>query len=124
MKKYLKYTWEHKKEFLRIEKEILSKNTINGYLHDIDKIVLYTLFYFINSEKLKIFITILHRKINAHHYRSNKLSEKIYTEMIIDWECARFTKLDKPLNAKETLYKHYPQLINNIEPLLKKYNLF
>ena len=38
--------------------------------------------------------------------------------MIIDWECARYTKPDKPLNAKDTLYKFYPHLINKIEPIL------
>ena len=27
--------------------------------------------------------------------------------MVIDWECARFTKPDKPLNAYETYKKYY-----------------
>lgn len=31
-----------------------------------------------------------------------------WIETIIDWECARFTKPDKPLNARETLSKFYP----------------
>lgn len=43
--------------------------------------------------------------------------------MIIDWECARYTKPDKPLNARQTLYKYYPALIDKIEPLLKEMNL-
>ena len=43
--------------------------------------------------------------------------------MIIDWECARFTKKDKPLDAFETLYKYYPQLKPIIFPLLKKYDV-
>jgi len=38
--------------------------------------------------------------------------------MIVDWECARFTKSDKPLNAYDTLYKYYPQLEDKILPLL------
>ena len=28
-----------------------------------------------------------------------------YMEMILDWESARYTKPDKPLNAYDTLYK-------------------
>ena len=30
-------------------------------------------------------------------------------ETVIDWECARFTKPDKPLDAYETLIKFYPE---------------
>ena len=40
--------------------------------------------------------------------------------MIIDWECARYTKPDKPLNAYDTLYKYYPQLEEKILPILKE----
>ena len=43
--------------------------------------------------------------------------------MIIDWECARYTKLDKPLNAYETMTKYYPQEKENIMPILKKLKL-
>jgi len=43
--------------------------------------------------------------------------------MIIDWECARFTKYDKPLNAYETMTKYYPEEIENILPILKKIKL-
>ena len=43
--------------------------------------------------------------------------------MVIDWECARFTKPDKPLNARETLYKYYPELIDKITPILERFNL-
>ena len=35
------YTWRHKKAFLKVEKELLGKNTIRGYLHDADKLILY-----------------------------------------------------------------------------------
>ena len=30
------YTWKHKKAFLKVEKKLLGKNTIRGYLHDVD----------------------------------------------------------------------------------------
>jgi len=43
--------------------------------------------------------------------------------MIIDWECARYTKVDKPLNAYETLMKYYPEEVDNILPILKKLKL-
>lgn len=40
--------------------------------------------------------------------------------MVIDWECARYTKPDKPLNAYDTLYKYYPELEDKILPILKE----
>lgn len=43
-----------------------------------------------------------------------------YREMVIDWECARYTKPDKPLNAYDTLYYLYPQLESKILPILKE----
>lgn len=43
--------------------------------------------------------------------------------MVIDCECARFTKPDKPLNARQTLYKFYPELETKILPILEEFNL-
>ena len=43
--------------------------------------------------------------------------------MVIDWECARFTKPDKPLNARQTLYTFYPELENQILPILNDLGL-
>jgi hypothetical protein len=43
--------------------------------------------------------------------------------MVIDWECARITKPDKPLNARETMEKYYPEMSKFIEPVLRQYNL-
>ena len=39
------------------------------------------------------------------------------------WECARYTKLDKPLNARETMEQYYPQYESYIIPVLKKFGL-
>ena len=40
--KSISYTWKHKIAFLKVEKQLLGKNTLSGYLHDIDKILLIT----------------------------------------------------------------------------------
>jgi hypothetical protein len=39
----------------------------------------------------------------------------------IDWECARFTKPEKPLNAKETWRKYYPDY--NFSRVLRRLKL-
>ena len=50
------------------------------------------------------------RKLNHHHvdyFRGINHVDKI--QAVCDWECARKTKPDKPLNAAETLKNIYPQ---------------
>ena len=112
----IKYTWNHKIAFLKVEKELLGKNTIRGYLHDLDKIFMYLIFDQKATHRI-------HTKIAKHHkLRAETLED--YTQMVIDWECARITKPDKPLNAQETLYKFYPELESKIVPILMKLNLF
>ena len=112
----IKYTEEHRKAFKRIEKKILGHNTWRCLVHDLDKLILYNIW---PHKKVKEF----HRKTARHHDNNIKKNKNDYIEMIIDWECARYTKPDKPLNAYDTLYKFYPNLETEILPLLKKYDL-
>lgn len=112
----IKYTQAHRKSYKKIEKELLGHNTWRSYVHDIDKVILYN---FLPFKKVKKF----HRNTARHHDNNIRKTKNDYIDMIIDWECARFTKPDKPLNAYDTLYKFYPNLEKEILPLLKKYNL-
>lgn len=114
--KAINYTKEHRKSFRKIEKELLGHNTWRSIAHDLDKVILYNFWPF---EKVKKF----HRNTARHHDNNIKKKKSDYIEMIIDWECARFTKPDKPLNAYDTLYKFYPHLENEILPLLKSFNI-
>ena len=94
------YTWRHKKAFLKVEKELLGKNTIRGYLHDVDKLILYPILGKKTAHKI-------HRKYARHHY-GNAKTIKDKQQLVIDWECARYTKPDKPLSAIEYLNLTYP----------------
>ena len=111
------YTKDHRKAFKKIEKEILGYNTWRSIVHDLDKVILYNIW---PHKKVKNF----HRTTARHHVESkiNK-NRKDYIEMIVDWECARYTKPDKPLNAYDTLYKIYPELESIILPILKEFKL-
>lgn len=108
---YIKYTIKHRKSFRKVEKELFNRVSLRGYLHDIDKIFLYLI---VGKKKG----SEIHRKYSKHHINRAK-SYKDFCEMVIDWECARYTKPDKPLNAYDTLYKYYPQLEDKILPILK-----
>ena len=94
----IKYTYNHKKAFLKVEKEIYGFNTVRGYLHDIDKLFLYIIF-----DKKKAHN--IHRSFARHHIDNMKTRmDKIHG--VIDWECARYTKPDKPLTAIEFIEKN------------------
>ena len=65
-----------------------------------------------------------HRKMNRHHVKNNlKKTTNDLIETIIDWECARLTKPDKPLNAYDTLMKFYPDYKKYIYHLLLLFQL-
>ena len=64
-------------------------------LHDIDKPFLGLLF---NRKK----VHKIHRSYSPHHLEYK--GKKDYLSMVIDWECARYTKPDKPMSAKEYYY--------------------
>lgn len=113
----IKYTKDHRKSFRKIEKELLGHNTIRSLFHDIDKVILYNIW---PHKKVKNF----HRSRARHHVENNiKKNRNDYIEMIIDWECARFTKPDKPLNAYDTLYTWYPELEKEILPILEEFDI-
>jgi len=111
----LKYTLKHKKAFLMVEKQLLGRNTWRGILHDGDKLILYCFLPYKYVHKI-------HRKFSRHH-ELRAHTESDFTQMVIDWECARFTKPDKPLNAYDTLYRFYPELAAKVLPIIKKLGL-
>lgn len=110
------YTLKHKKAFLKVEKELRGKNTLRGYFHDIDKPFMYMALWLKVEDVSKI-----HRQNSYHHLESNldKTKDDLI-DMIIDWECARLTKPDKPLNAYQTLMKYYPEYQKEFIPLIKE----
>lgn len=111
----IQYSKIHRIAFRDLEKRLLGKNTIRSFFHDVDKIILY---HFLPTE----FVHTCHQWWSRHHERRAK-THKDFVQMVIDWECARFTKPDKPLNAYDTLYKFYPHLKDKLLPILKELNL-
>lgn len=104
------YTANHKKAVLMLEKKLLGRNTLRGYLHDVDKLFLYLLFT--KKETSKI-----HRRYSKHHVGNHK-SDSDVIHALIDWESARYTKPDKPETAKEYLLKAMPQEVDTYKKFL------
>lgn len=124
----IKNIQKHRKEVQRIAKE----KGLSFPFHDFVKMIN----VFIFGDKIA---TKLHRKFSKHHARMRYiriiyyegLKPHIYSkkqpyerfiknkiEAAIDWESARFTKPDKPLDAYDTWKKYYSDI--DMEETLKK----
>lgn len=96
---------KHRREVQRIAKE-------KGYsfpFHDFVKMINVLIF----GDKIA---TKLHRKFSGHHDHLYSDGTSVYrdipnkVEAAIDWESARFTKPEKPLNAYQTWKKYYADI--------------
>lgn len=114
-KELIEYSKKHRKAFRKVEKQLLGHNTIRSLFHDLDKVILYRFF---DYKKVHNW----HRKHMKHHALCAKSHSDI-VQMVIDWECARYTKPDKPLNARETLDKYYPDLKDKVLPVIEELGL-
>ncbi len=105
----VKYTLRHRKAL-----NVLAYNFgLSFPFHDLDKVILYPFLGKTLTHKL-------HRMWSRHHYRNGDIKNKV--EAMFDWESARYTKPDKPLDAYDTWKKYYPDV--DMEPVLKKYHFW
>ena len=116
LKYKLNYNIAHRKEVIRIEKQYIGRNTLLTCIHDMDKMIMMLLFI---PDKM---ISKIHRMFSWHHPK-NIIGWFRISEAIFDWESARFTKPDKPLNARQTCIKYYPYLKNEVFNFCDKYKI-
>lgn len=112
--KRINYTYKHRIAYRKVEKELLGKNTLGGYLHDLDKLVMYVI-----GVPKKLAHSI-HVATAPHHMHKGHIKRPV--SAVIDWECARLTKPDKPLSAREFYEKKMPKM-PEIDEALKKLGL-
>lgn len=112
---HIKYTYKHRKIVMLLADKYFSDNDElreRIKYHDLDKLFMY-LFY------EKSYVSHIHRELVSHHENDIEKSKLDYIEMVLDWESARYTKPDKPLNAYDTLCNFYPNMMDEILPILK-----
>ena len=115
-KEYIEYTYKHRKVVkLLAEKYFPDNQELLEQIeqHDLDKLYTY-LFY---DKKIA---SKTHREQNRHHVNDLEKNHLDHIEMVLDWESARYTKPDKPLNAYDTLYAYYPEMSDVILPILEE----
>lgn len=113
---HIKYTYKHRKIVMFLAKKYFGDNLElleQVAHHDLDKMFMY-LFY------NKSDVSHIHRDLTRHHENDIEKSELDYIEMVLDWESARYTKPDKPLNAYDTLVKYYPHMEDKVLPILDR----
>lgn len=114
--KHIPYTFKHWKMVLKLEKKYI------GYykypFHDLDKLFMYIFFPYLGTK----IIQKIHTKFANHHLRKYK-KHMNFDEAILDWESARFTKPDKPLDAWDTYQKYFSNFSNELLPIFEKFNL-
>ena len=115
---HIEYTYKHRKIVMYLANKYVKDEAVLKQIqnHDIDKLFMY-LFY--NKKD----VSALHRQLSLHHENEIEKNKADYIEMVLDWESARYTKPDKPLNAYDTLYKYYPEMEKEILPILKEFNI-
>lgn len=113
-KKRINHTIQHKKAYLKVEKKLTGKNSLRGYLHDLDKLILYIF------GVPKGIVHNLHVATAPHHIRNNKI--KYPKGAVIDWECAHYTKPDKPFRARDFYQNACPKM-SEVESALSELGL-
>lgn len=108
---------KHKKAFMEVRNSniFLTENIsfMRAIMHDTIKIFTTLIF----GDKIA---TQLHRRFAGHHKGVNMNFEQ-KVEAFCDWECARFTKPEKPLNGEETWKQYYPDV--DMESIVLLFNL-
>lgn len=121
-KEHFIYTLQHKRALLMVYTElfqVIPDADSRLYYHDSDKLWMYSFL----SEVKKA--SKLHRSYSIHHvenWRSNSIEDRL--EAMLDYECARITKPDKPLNACRTVKELKPAAREDLEPILRTYGLW
>lgn len=100
--KYQEYTLRHKIAFMNTFVVLQGFLTDAALKHDSDKLVLYGIMNKADASRL-------HRDKAKHHIPNCNTDEQ-YINCLVDYECARFTKADKPLNAYSTVMKYCPDM--------------
>lgn len=122
-KQYLQYTFLHRQALIFVIEKCIKDEVTKARLlerakwHDLDKAFLYTKI----SKKMA---SAYHRTHSAHHDDKVNTMPKTHDDLleaVMDYECAGYTKADKPLNAYDTLmtydFNHKDEMLSILHDL-------
>lgn len=118
---HIQYTIKHKLAIMALSYEYLGYISKRIMLHDIEKLILYTMMETKEASSRHRNYSIHHRENFSHWFDAAEISNR--TESVLDYECARYTKPDKPLNAYATIDKYFPEDFSDSEAILKRFSI-
>ncbi len=118
---HIPYTWKHKMQVIKLSKQFTGKITLRVLLHDADKFIGYIFLPFLTLHQHKV----IHRILNKHHHYNKiaVLSQAVREEIVLDWESAHYTKLDKPYTAREWCINKQINCYPYLAPIFDKWGL-
>lgn len=110
---YCQYTYRHRRAFEYLVNKLFPHDTpayqimiMRARRHDLDKLIMYQCTS--KEEASKI-----HKATSSHHVHNDKVHDYYdKLEAVLDYECAGYTKPDKPLNAWDTILRFQQQGAN------------
>lgn len=115
---YLHYTYAHRIAFRYVVEKLVKNQEekeellVRARYHDLDKAFLYTL---IDKKDASDY----HRMHCSHHMCNAIPKSRLdRLEAVLDYECAGYTKEDKPRNAYDTIRELFPQDESVMMPIL------
>lgn len=128
IKDWLAYTIVHKQSIIALASSLRDRPYMMDiskrlFVHDIDKLIMYTLYIPMGIEPKKI--NELHVVNNQHHLKSIE-SATFYDlmEAWFDYESSSLTKVDKPLNAYDFIKKKKPEYLDAFNPVFKVFSSY
>ncbi|MFI3301078.1 MAG: hypothetical protein R3Y28_06625 [Candidatus Gastranaerophilales bacterium] len=120
----LVYTARHKQAYLYTERFLKGENSLNGYLHDSDKMVMFGL------GMKRDTVRGIHRDISSHHPKYDYVPEpplkntvKNPFAMLCDLMCGQITKEYQKHGAKEFYFEHAPyKPVEGLDDMFVKYS--
>lgn len=118
---HITYTIKHKIAIMALSFEYLGYVSRRIMLHDTEKLFLYSVIDTKAAHQI-------HVKNSCHHYPNLLSSDSAmqlhnHMEAVLDYECARYTKPDKPLNAYATIQKYYPESMKYSTDILNAFGI-
>lgn len=113
------YTCLHRRAMVYVIKKLIREPYMQKRLlkraesHDLDKSLLCL---FVDKKTASRY----HRQNSSHHMENNIFKidlDKI--EAVLDYECAGYTKPDKPRNAYDTIQELKPELMDELLPIMQ-----
>lgn len=119
----LRYSHEHRQAITYVAEKLFFEDPYYEDLarriryHDLDKMYLYTL---VDKQSASRY----HRATSSHHTENDMAMSYVdQLEAICDWECAAYTKPDKPDNAYDAMQRLHPKGMNQLIEIMSIYDM-